>query len=226
MSPTPQSKFATFRAAFVSGLLLVAPLVVTVWAFSQAIQLFGGSFREVLLIFVPNSLREIEALSFLWDLLAAVIVVGLITCLGYISRYVFGKFFVRVAEQFIENIPGISPVYRTVKQVLSTFSVQNRRFFSKAVLIQYPREGIWSLGFLTSTETGEVGVRTAPEVWAVFLPTTPNPTSGYLLFVPRKDIIELDMPVSDAMKLIISGGTMVPGEDSEATPPRLEEPHP
>src|SRR5690606_37106254 len=124
------------------------------------------------------------------------------------SRLVLGRYFGQVAERAINNIPGLGTVYRTVKQIVDTFGVQKRNIFEKVVLIQFPREGSWVIGFLTNQAKGEIQTRTDRDLWTIFMPTTPNPTSGFLLFIPREDIRELDMSVGDAMKLIISGGTV------------------
>ncbi|HWA08723.1 MAG TPA: DUF502 domain-containing protein [Opitutaceae bacterium] len=201
------SRTVTVRNAFFSGLLLVAPLVVTIWAFATIIDLVGGTFHPLFVRFLPEDLRETELL---WKLIATVIVVILVTLLGYLSHYVFGKLFFEVGGRFMQGIPGVGAVYNTVKQIVDTFSTQNRNLFNKVVLIEYPRKGVWTIGFLTSKETSEVQDRIGGEVWTVFVPTTPNPTSGFLLMLPRADIVELDMSVGDGMKMVISGGAVVP----------------
>jgi uncharacterized membrane protein len=203
----PQTRITSLRNAFFSGLLLLAPLVVTVWAFTQIVDLVGGRLRPLYEHFLPEGLRSIP---FLWDVLATVIVFALITLLGYISRYFLGKYLLGVGERFLQTIPGVNSVYNTVKQIVETFSSQNRNIFSKVVLVEFPRPGIHSIGFLTNKAQGEPQARTAQEVWTVFIPTTPNPTSGFLVMLPKKDITELDMSVGDGMKMVISGGAVVP----------------
>jgi uncharacterized membrane protein len=205
-----QTRIASLRHAFLSGLFLVAPLVVTVWAFGKIIDLVGGNFRAIFFFYVPADYLNAPRLVLLWDILGTAIAIVLITMLGYVSRYVFGKYFLQAAERFVEGIPGVRPVYKTVKEIISTFSTQKRDLFNKVVLVQFPHEGAWSMGFLTSRETGEVGQRLGTDVRAVFIPTTPNPTSGFLVFLPAEKVVELDMPVSDGMKMIISGGTVLP----------------
>ena len=197
----------TVRTAFFSGLLLLAPLVVTVWAFSKIVELAGGTFRPLYEHYLPQSLQSIP---FLWDLMATIVVLLLVTLLGFLSNYVFGKFFLAVVERFIDRIPGISTVYNAVKQIVTTFGTQNRNLFNKVVLVQFPREGIWSIGFLTNKHQGEPQTRISNNTWTVFVPTTPNPTSGFLLLLPAEKVIELDMTVGDGMKMIISGGAVVP----------------
>ncbi|HEY0945185.1 MAG TPA: DUF502 domain-containing protein [Opitutaceae bacterium] len=210
------SRFASVRNAFVTGLLLLAPLAVTWLVFSWLVGAVGGRFRDYFFFYVPAELLHNPNLEIVWNVLATVIVVVLVTALGYVSRYVFGRYFGGLAERVIQSIPGVSTVYSTVKQIVETFGSQNRNMFSKVVLVEFPRKGLWSVGFLTSKAQGEPQAKTAEEVWTVFVPTTPNPTTGFLILLPQRDIVELDMSVGEGMKMIISGGAVVPpwnGED-------------
>ena len=205
--PNTESRLVTFRNAFISGALLLAPLIVTVWAFAQIIALVGGTVRPLFFDRLPATLRD---LPFLWDVVSTISVVLIVTALGYVSRYVFGKFFVSIGERFMLSIPGVSAVYNTVKQIVDTFGTQNKNLFNQVVLVEFPRPGIWAIGFLTNKTQGEAQAKTAEEVWTVFVPTTPNPTSGFLMLFPTRDIIPLEMSVGEGMKMIISGGAVVP----------------
>jgi uncharacterized membrane protein len=200
--PDQPSRSAAFRRAFFSGLLLLAPLAVTVWAFLRIVSFFGSV--------LPDSLRDQPGVGLLWDVLATAVIVLLIALLGWLSRYVLGKYLLGVGDRFIREIPGVSAVYNTVKQIVATFGPQGRSSFSKVVLVEFPRAGSWSVGFLTNKNPGEPQARLAEEVWSVFVPTTPNPTSGFLVLLPPREIVELEMSVGDGMKLIISGGAIVP----------------
>jgi uncharacterized membrane protein len=199
------SKFTSLRNAFFSGLFLIAPLAATWIVFSWLVSQIGGSFRPYLFYFVPTS-----RLDGLWNILAAIIVIGLITAIGYASRYVFGKYFGAVAERFVEGIPGVGAVYRSVKQIVDTFNAKDRHSFNKVVLVEFPRKGAYTIGFLTSECRGEIQAKTSEALVSVFIPTTPNPTGGYIIFVPRHELVELEMSAGDAMKLVISGGAVVP----------------
>lgn len=210
MAQSPNSNLITLRNAFLTGLLLLAPLVVTLWALATIIEIVGGTFRPIFLFYLPEWIREHSYLNLFWDIIATMMVVVLVTGVGYISRYVFGKYLISIAERAIQTIPGANAVYNTVKQIMDTFSTQKRNLFTKAVLVQFPRQGLYSMGFITNKAQGEPQAKTADEVWTVFVPTTPNPTTGFLIMLPQSDIIELSMSVGDAMKLIISGGTVVP----------------
>ncbi len=218
------SRLTSVRNAFVTGLLLLAPLAVTWVVFSWLVGQVGGGFRPVFFFFVPEQLLAQPGLDVVWNLLATLVVILLVTLLGYISRYVFSHFFGQVAERIIQSVPGVSTVYNTVKQIVETFGSQSRNVFSKVVLVEFPRKGVWSLGFLTNKAQGEPQARTSAEVWSVFVPTTPNPTSGYLVLFPKEDIIELDMSVGDGMKMIISGGAVTPPWPTPATAGNPPEP--
>jgi uncharacterized membrane protein len=203
----PPSRLVSLRNAFFSGLLLLAPLAVTVWAFTSIIDFVGSRFRPIFFASVPNAWREY---TLVWDVLATIIVVLLVTGFGYISRYVLGKYFFSVGERFMQSIPGVNAVYNTVKQIVDTFGTKNRNLFNKVVLVEFPRKGMWAVGFLTNKTQSEAQIRTGEETWTIFVPTSPNPTSGFLVLVPQKEIVELEMTVGEGMKMVISGGAVAP----------------
>ena len=209
VEPLPRpSRLVACRNAFLSGVLLLAPLVVTVWAFRKVVDLVGGSFRPLYEGLIP---RALEGAPLLWDLLATAVVVVLVTLFGFFSNYVLGKFFWALAERTIQRIPGVGAVYNAVRQIVATFGSQNRNLFSQVVLVQYPRPGCWTIGFLTNRAQAEPQRRAgAGELWTVFVPTTPNPTSGFLLMLPRAEVVELELSVGDGMKMILSGGAVTP----------------
>jgi len=210
-SPKIDSRYVRVRNAFFAGVILVAPLWLTILVFSKFIDLVGGTFKPVFSVFVPVRFHDRPSLDVLWEILATVIVLALVALLGFVSRYVLGNFFFTMGDRFIQNIPGVSAVYNTVRQIVNTFSSQGRHMFNKVVLVEFPRRECWTIGFLTSTARGEAQARAdGDEIWTVFVPTTPNPTSGFLLMVPRSAVVELDMAVGDGMKMIISGGAFVP----------------
>ena len=216
MAVRPSTKhIVTVRNAFLSGLLLLAPLAITIWAFLKIVEIVGGSFRPLFDTLIPLRLQSIP---FVWDVAITLVMFGLITLFGFISHYLFGKYLLDLGERVITGIPGVSTVYGSVKQVVATFSTQNRNLFSRVVLVQYPRVGVWTLGFLTSKTQAEAQARAGRELWAVFVPTSPNPTSGFVLFLPPDEITELDMTVGDGMKMVISGGAVVPPLRTESAP--------
>jgi uncharacterized membrane protein len=212
----PETRIASLRNAFITGLLLLAPLVITIWAFRTIIEFVGGRFRPIYNYVLPES---ISGLTFLWDIVATLLVIALITLFGYVSRLFLGRFLLGVLERFLQGVPGLNAVYNTVKQVIDTFGSQNRHMFSKVVLVQFPRAGAYSIGFLTNKARGEPQEKTQDEVWTVFVPTTPNPTSGFLIMLPKRDIVELEMSVGDGMKMVISGGAVTPPSTGNTNPP-------
>ena len=201
----------SLRSAFFAGVIVLAPLAVTVWVFNWLIGLVGERYRPLFRFFqVPESLLNDPRLGFVWNLLATLIVVLLVTLLGFLSRYFLTRMLFNQAERLMQRVPLINAVYSTVKQIVETFTAQRRAVFQKVVLIPFPRTGCYALGFLTSKTGGETQQRTVGELWNIFVPTTPNPTSGFLIMVPRDQVTVLDMTVGEGMKLIISGGAVVP----------------
>jgi len=214
----PVSRLTSLRNAFLTGLVLLAPLAVTWMVFSWLLESVGGRFRPYFFFYLPERLRDHPSLELGWNLLATVLVIGAVTLLGTVSRYVLGRFFGQLAERAVQTIPGVSSVYNTVKQIVGTFSSQNRNIFSKVVLVEFPRENAWTVGFLTDRARGEPQAKLPDEVWSVFVPTTPNPTGGFLIMLPKDRIVELEMSVGDGMKLVISGGAVVPPWPNGAKP--------
>jgi len=207
----------SIRNAFITGLLILAPLAVSVFVFVWLVDNIGGRFTSQL-YFIPAEWLEKENLRLFWDLVSTCIVFLFITMLGYLSRYFVGKWALSLTESLLGRVPFINTVYKTVKQIIETFSTQRQAIFQKTVLIEYPRKGIYAIGFLTSDAKGEPQHRTSRHLKNVFLPTTPNPTSGFLLMLPDDEVTELDMTIGEGMKLIISGGAVVPPFPAEEGP--------
>jgi uncharacterized membrane protein len=214
----------SFRNAFISGLLLLAPLGVTLFVIQFLIERIGAPTSAFFFPFVPEDLRDQRWLALILNLLATVYVVILITMLGYFSRLFIGRIVVQQAERIFNSIPFANTIYSTVKQIIDTFAQQKQAVFQKVVLVQWPQEGNFVIGFLTSEGKGEVQARTEGHICNLFIPTTPNPTSGYLVMVPRDRFVDLDMTVSDGMKLIISGGAVVPPYAPTAAPVQIRNP--
>ena len=204
----PETRIKSLRNAFLTGLLLVAPLVVTVWALRIIIGFVGGSITPLFSPYLPEALSQLPSLF--WDLLATIIVLVLVTLLGYLSRLFLGQFFGAMGERLIQSIPGIGGFYNSVKQFIETFGAKDRTQFSKVVLVQFPRPGAYTIGFLTNTGRGEPHHHLATEHWAVFVPTCPSPVNGFFMYLPKSELIELDMSVGEGMKTVISCGAVLP----------------
>lgn len=210
------------RNGFISGLVLVAPLGVTLFVLSLLMDNIGKPAGRMIFgpIFNVNFDRGIYA--YLLGTASIIIVVFLITFIGLLSKLFIARFFVNIGEQALTRVPFVSTIYKSVKQIVDTFAQQQKAIFQKTVLIEYPRKGVYAIGFLTSSAKGEVQEKTERPLLNVFVPTTPNPTSGFLLMLPEEDVTHLDMPVGDGMKLIISGGAVVPPSPTQ----KIAEPEP
>ncbi|MEO0794957.1 MAG: DUF502 domain-containing protein [Verrucomicrobiota bacterium] len=208
--------FRQIRNAFIAGIFLIAPLGVTIFVVNFMLTRVGEPINEAIFHFIDAEIRNLPSVRVLLNILGIVAVVTAITALGFLSKYFIGKFVISIGERIIEALPFINTVYKTVKQITETFSRQQKAVFQKVVLTEYPRKGVFVLGFLTSEAQGEVQERTGAEVINIFVPTTPNPTSGFLLMVPKNEVIELEMSVADGMKLIVSGGAVTPAFDPDS----------
>ena len=210
------------RKSFLSGLILLAPIGITFFVFNWLVIKVGGNVKEPILhlLFIPQDLISKEGLSMLWNTIATIFVLFAITLLGFLPRYFIAKYLFGIGERLLNNVPIINTVYSSVKQIVDTFSSQNRAVFQKVVLIQFPRQGSYALGFLTGDGKSEIQHKSDGHLQNVFVPTTPNPTSGFLIMIKREDIQILDMTVGQGMKLIISGGAVAP-----AYPPVAESLH-
>ncbi len=204
-------KIRYLRNAFISGLLLLAPVGVTVFVINFLVSSLGRPSTKLFFFFVDRALLERYPLIEVGlNLVSALIVCILITLFGWFSKLVLGRFMLALFERFMVSVPLVRSVYTTVKQIIDTFARNQQAVFRKTVLVEYPRKGVYVLGFLTSDGKGEVQAVTSKEVLNIFVPTTPNPTSGFLLMVPSDEVIILEMSVSDGMKVIISGGAVTP----------------
>ena len=215
----PSSKSTSFtrkfRNAFLTGLLIFLPLGTTIFVLNFLLNLFKAPATRLAF---ELGLREDRLFFGLETLLAVVgLFVGILslTVLGFLSNYVLGKFFISSTEKILGTVPFLSTVYKSVKQIVETFGKENRAVFKEVVLIEYPRPDCYVLGFVTNDASGETEAMIGRKLTNVFVPTTPNPTSGFLLLLPREDIYRLDMSVGDGMKMLISGGAVIPPKSAK-----------
>lgn len=190
--------FRDIKGYFITGLLIIIPLVVTLFIFFEALDQIDK--------LIPYSMVGIPRIPGLGIIMVLIII--LLT--GFATRYYFGQQFIAIGDKLVAQIPIISRVYEAIKQIMQTFFSDDSEIFKKVVLIEYPRKGIYSIGFFTQDTKGIVQDSINEDVVSVFLPTTPNPTSGYLLFVPKSQVTILNLKVEEAMKLIVSGGAIIP----------------
>ena len=201
-----------FRNAFLTGLLIFLPLGTTIFVLNFLLDLFKDPATRLAF---ELGLREESFFFGLETILAALgLFVGILglTILGFLSNYVLGRFFISLTEKILDQVPFLNTVYRSVKQIVETFGKQNRAVFKSVALVEYPREDSFVLGFITNDASGETEQVIGRKLTNVFVPTTPNPTSGFLLLVPSEDIHHLEMSVGEGMKMLISGGAVIPAE--------------
>jgi uncharacterized membrane protein len=205
-----------FRRYLITGIIIWVPLVVTVLVARFLIRLMDRS-----LVLIPPAYRPEELLGFGIPGLGLLLTIAVLVLTGMLAANLFGRKVVAFWESLLARIPLIRSVYSGAKQVAETVLSDGSTSFKKVMLVQYPRKGVWSLCFQTSTDLAEIQGRTDKEVVCVFVPTTPNPTSGFILFVPREELIELAMSVDEGLKMIISLGVVVPAWNNPQEAARL-----
>lgn len=209
-TPTPRPPFslkAFFKSNLVAGVLFLTPIVATFFFLHV---LFKWVDKTLLLI--PPQWRPEALLGFNIPGLGILLVVAVLLATGILVRNILGKKLVALGDYILYHIPIVSPLYRAVKQLVDTIFSSTSRDFKRVVLIEYPRRGVYTLAFVTGTSSGEIQEKTERTVLNTFVPTTPNPTSGFYLIVPEDDVIPLEMGVEDAFRLLMSGGILSPGK--------------
>ena len=194
------------RGYLFSGILVTAPLAVTVYI----IWLITGSIDQLAAHLLPEYLVNGYQMPLSIPGLGFIIVILLLILIGALTRGVIGAFFVSASERMLAKLPIVRSIYAGSKQIFEAFFGNKSLSFRQVGMIEYPRKGIWSLCFITGTTKGEVQTKTADNVVNVFVPTTPNPTSGFLLFVPMDEIILIDMRVEEGIKMVVSAGIVTP----------------
>ena len=189
----------------ITGLLIWIPLVITIWV----LKLIVDALDQVLLL-VPADWRPEATVGFHIHGLGVVVTVAIVLATGLFATNFFGARLVHLWHDVLHRIPVVRSIYSSVKQISDTLFSSSGQAFRKALLVQWPIPGTWTIAFLTGTPGGEVTKHLEGEYLSVYVPTTPNPTGGYFVMVARKDVIELDMSVDDALKYIISMGVVPP----------------
>lgn len=227
--PPRRAILAGLRNNFIAGLVVIAPIGLTLYLIWTVV----GWVDNVVWPFVPSAYHPEQLLNRLlgrdpsdsnW-LNVNVRGIGVIVFLvftmlvGWMAKGLIGRSFLRWGESVVGRMPVVRSIYNGVKQIAETVFAQTETSFERACLIEYPRRGIWAIGFVSTSTKGEILAKadTGPML-SVFMPTTPNPTSGFLLFLPAEDVFELDMSVEDAAKLVISAGLVYPGDKNGNLP--------
>lgn len=193
------------KGYFVTGLLVVVPLYITVYVLTLIVR-----FMDNIFTIVPAFLQPDTYLPFHIPGLGIFFTIAGIFIVGVLATNIFGKWLLDIAERIVARLPILRMVYNASKQFLETFFSKEHDGFRKVVLVEFPRKGAYSIGFLTGKTRGEVKEKTPENTVNVFLPTTPNPTSGFYIIVLESEVIPLDMKVEDAFKVLMTGGMVVP----------------
>jgi len=201
------------KTYFITGLLAVGPIGLTIAVIHAVISRIDILFYGI----IPPRLQPEQLFGFKIPGMGIAIGILVITLTGMLAANVLGRFTVGLFEKFMYRIPLIKSIYTLFKHVADSTFGQDKKSFRKVVLVEYPRCGIWTIGFVTGIAKGEIQRITEKKVVNVFLPTTPNPTSGFYMIVPENETIPLGMTIDEAFKLIISGGMLVPHDKAAET---------
>jgi uncharacterized membrane protein len=217
--PRRRSLGASLRASFLTGLVVIAPLFLTgylIWVVTGWID--GWVLPLLPEIWQPRAWFGINVHG-----VGVVFFLVFTTLTGWIAKGLIGRSLIRSAEHILDRTPVVRSVYNGLKQIAETVFAQTESKFDRACLVEYPRPGLWAIAFVSTRAKGEIAQKVPrdEEILSVFLPTTPNPTSGFLLYVPAKDVILLDMSVEDAAKLIIAAGLVYPNPKDPTRPPAV-----
>jgi len=190
---------------FITGLLIWIPLVITIWVLKLVVDVLDQS-----LLLLPAQAQTENWLGFHLPGLGAILTLVIVLLTGIFATNFFGAQLVRLWHRVLHQIPVVNSIYSSVKQISDTLFSSSGQAFRKALLVQWPHPGMWTIGFLTGTPGGDVTRHIPQDCVSVYVPTTPNPTGGYFVIVPRKDVVELEMTVDEALKYIISMGVVPP----------------
>lgn len=227
MKGRPRAPRATFKTSFLTGLVIAAPIGITIFLAWSFISFVDNQVRPIVLKITPTNWHEFINEYAAIPGLGLLLIVVTLTLLGMLTANIAGRTIVGWGDGLVHRMPVIGTIYKTLKQIFETIIAQADPTFQEACLIEYPRRDTWAIAFITANTKGEIQAKSEEDLVTVFLPTTPNPTSGFLLFLPKKDIRVLDMSVEEAAKLVISAGIVTPdykasadssGEDKDTTP--------
>ncbi|NYE63470.1 putative membrane protein [Duganella sp. 1224] len=199
------------RKYFITGLLILVPLAITAWVLNLVISTMDQS-----LLFVPERWQPRTLIGFDIPGLGTLLTIVIVFLTGLLTNNLVGNYVVRLWEKLLTRIPVVSSLYSSVKQVSDTLFSSSGNAFRKAVLVPYPHQNSWTIAFLTGAPGGDVKNHLVGEYVSVYVPTTPNPTSGFFLMMARKDVVELDMTVDAALKYIVSMGVVAPEDTPKA----------
>ena len=188
------------KKIFTTGLLTLLPLAITIYVFYMVFNFLDNLLGDLIKALFNY---RVPGIGFAAGLLLILIV-------GFIASNIIGNRLITFSDKLLQRLPLARSIYTSAKQIIDAFTVQGKNAFQKVVLLEYPRKGLYALGFVTSSSISEIQEKTHAEILSVFIPTTPNPTSGMLILAPRHEVIDLEMTIEEGMKVIISGGLFSP----------------
>jgi uncharacterized membrane protein len=197
-----------------AGIIVTAPVSITLYLVWYVLRYFDDRVGQ----FIPTGYNPETYMPFSLPGIGLLMILALLVLIGWLAAGLVGRTVMHTGEQLLHRTPIVRGIYGTLKQLFETMLSQTSRSFREVVLIEYPRAGIWSLAFVTGEPSGEIARRHGGDLVSVFVPTTPIPAYGFLLFLPRADVVRLDMTVEDGMKLVISGGIVMPPERAPRAP--------
>ncbi len=209
------------RRYFITGLLVWVPIVITLWVLSFLV----GTMDQTLLL-LPAEFRTESWLGVHVPGMGVILTVLVVFLTGLFAANIIGQRLVRIWERVLARIPVVNSIYNGVKQVSDTLFSPTGQAFRKALLVQWPSPGMWTIAFLTGTPGGDVASHLQGDYLSIYVPTTPNPTGGYFVMLPRSAVIELDMSIDEALKYIVSMGVVSPANGRRRAPPVQREPRP
>jgi uncharacterized membrane protein len=213
------------RANFLAGILVTAPVAITLYAVWFVVSWFD---HEVIPL-IPAAYNPGTYLPFQIPGLGLLIAFVVLYLIGALTAGLFGRYIMSIGERLVSRVPVVRGLYGATKQIFETVLAKQSGAFREVALIEYPRKGIWTVGFITGRPAVEISDQTGDDVVNVFVPTTPNPSSGFLLFVPRSELVVLDMTAEEGIKMVVSGGIVTPPDrrvkelnpNAASAPPRL-----
>ncbi|MAZ03497.1 MAG: hypothetical protein CMN56_10190 [Sneathiella sp.] len=209
--PVKPRPLARLRTYFLTGIVVTAPIAITIYLTYVFVSFVDANITPL----IPARYNPETYLPFGIPGLGVIIAAFALILIGFLTANYLGRSLLVLGERIVGRMPVVRTIYHALKQIMETVLAQSSTSFREVVLLEYPRKGVWALAFVTSTAKGEVNAQQEEDMISIFLPTTPNPTSGFLLFVPKSDLTYLDMTVEEGVKLVISAGMIWPEPPKE-----------
>jgi len=207
------------RAYFLAGILVTGPIAFTLWITWSIIDFIDRAVSHL----VPSSYNPGTYFPFNIPGFGLVLAIVALTLIGWLTAGYAGRLLLRLSDRIMKRMPVVRGIYGAFKQIFETVLAKRSNTFREVVLVEWPRHGMWTVAFVTAHAEGEIKANVAPETVGLYVPTTPNPTSGYLVYVPREEIVPLAMSVEDGIKLVISGGIITPETDKAPLAGKVQE---